>query len=414
MNRARGLARKPDQSDEPADLLIVCPHLGEGGVQRVVSILANAWSRQGRKVCVATLYEMEVAFELEPGVRLIPTTRYFWIKWVEKLRMLLPPPGKWKGRQFLHFFMRLAYPLIPFLYVPLHIRVLTLRSVMKKVRAPVVIGLCGSTNIITALAARPLPCLCLISERNDPVLQELDFPWDALRPRYYDRADVVTANTHAALESMRAYVDPQKLAFVPNPVLNPDDTNASSGGGLFSSPTVLIVGRLHHQKAHDVLLDAFAQLAPEFSDWKLSIVGQGDLEENLRALATGLGIAGRVVWHGHVNDPFPYYRQAQIFVLPSRHEGTPNALLEAMNSGIAVIISDASPGPLELVEDGKSGLIVPAGDPLKLKQAIEKLAADPVLRASLARAARVNVAEYSLPRALLAWERLMGWNRQEV
>jgi len=380
----------------------------------VVSILANAWNRQGRKVCVATLYEMEVAYELEPGVRFIPSTSYFWVRWIEKLRMLLPTAVGWKGRQILHFLMRLAYPLIPFLYVPLHIRVLALRSIMKKTGAPVVIGLCGSTNIITALAARSLSCRCIISERNDPVLQELDFPWNPLRPRYYNRADVVTANTLAALESMRAYVDPHKLLFVPNPAPEPSDAADSSANSLFSGPTLLIVGRLHQQKAHDVLLEAFAQLAPQFSDWKLSIVGQGELEKPLRAQARALGIAGRVVWHGHVNDPFPYYRQAQIFVLPSRHEGTPNALLEAMCSGIAVIVSDASPGPLELIEDGKSGLVVPANDPLKLRLAIEKLAADPNLRASIAKAARAKVAEYSLPRALLAWERIMGWSEQEV
>jgi len=406
---SRAADTQPNQSDGPADLLLVCPHLGEGGVQRVVSILANAWSRQGRKVCVATLYEMEVAYQLEPGVVFIPATRYFWVKWIEKLRMLLPVPAGWKSSQLLHFLTRLAYPLIPFLYVPLHIRVLALRSIMKKTGAPVVIGLCGSTNIITALAASPLACRCIIFERNDPVLQELDFPWNPLRPRYYNRADVVTANTRAALESMSAYVEPQKLEFVPNPVLEPDETADSSADGLFSGPTLLIVGRLHEQKAHDVLLDAFAQLDARFSDWKLSIVGQGELEQRLRAQAGTLGIAGRVVWHGHVQDPFPYYRQAQIFVLPSRHEGTPNALLEAMQSGIAAIISDASPGPLELIEDGKSGLVVPADDPLKLRLAIEKLAADPALRASLAEAARANVAGYSLPRALLAWERLIGW-----
>jgi len=357
---------------------------------------------------------MEAVYELDPGVRFIPAPRYFWVKWVEKLRMLLPLPRGWKGGKLCHLLRRLAYPLIPFLYVPLHIRVLTLRSIMKQHRASVVIGFCGSTNIITALAAKPLPCQVIISERNDPELQELDFPWSTLRPRYYNHADIVTANTRGALESMRSYVDQQKLVYVPNPVVNPNDTPSSSGDSLFSSPTVLIVGRLHHQKAHDVVLDAFAQLAPRFSDWKLSIVGQGDLERSLRAQSEALGIAGRVVWHGHVRDPFPYYRKAKIFVLPSRHEGTPNALLEAMNSGIAVIISDASPGPLELVEDGKSGLVVPAGDALKLKLAIEKLAADPALRASLARAAQAKVAEYSLPRALLAWERLMGWSGQEA
>jgi glycosyltransferase involved in cell wall biosynthesis len=172
------------------------------------------------------------------------------------------------------------------------------------------------------------------------------------------------------------------------------------------------VGRLHHQKAHDVLLDAFARLGTAFSEWKLAIVGQGGQEEKLRMQAEALGIAGRVVWYGQVKNPFPFYHHAKIFVLPSRHEGTPNALLEAMSSGMAVIISDGSPGPLELVEDGKSGIVVSVNEPVSLSRAIERLAADPDLRATLGRAAKEKAAEYSLPKALRAWERLIGWQTE--
>jgi len=262
---------------------------------------------------------------------------------------------------------------------------------------------------MTVLAARSLPCQVIISERNDPARQKLRFPWDYLRPRYYNGAHVVTANTHGALDVMQSYVDLQKLEYVPNAVSQLDLNTEHVKKEILNGPTVLIVGRLHHQKAHDVLLDAFAQLPPGLSEWKLSVVGQGEQEQILRNQARALGLVDRVIWHGQVEDPFPFYREAEIFVLPSRHEGTPNALLEAMSCGMAVIISDASPGPLELIEDGKTGIVVPVDDPASLARAIERLADNAELRASLGRAALEKVSEYSLPRTLLAWERLIGW-----
>ena len=66
---------------------------------------------------------------------------------------------------------------------------------------------------------------------------------------------------------------------------------------------------------------------------------------------------------GFRSDPQTFLLQAGVFVLPSRFEGMPNALLEAMAAGLAVVVTDASPGPLEVVEDGVSGLVVPSDDP---------------------------------------------------
>ena len=94
--------------------------------------------------------------------------------------------------------------------------------------------------------------------------------------------------------------------------------------------------------------------------------------------------------------------------MPSRVEGTPNALLEAMSCGLAVVVSDGAPGPLELVEDGVTGLIVPVNDPAKLAAALRRLGNDGDLRARLGAAARERVTEYDLPRALVTWDQLLA------
>jgi glycosyltransferase involved in cell wall biosynthesis len=161
-------------------------------------------------------------------------------------------------------------------------------------------------------------------------------------------------------------------------------------------------------KAQEILLEAFALLGDDLQDWRLAVLGDGRLENELRAMATGLGIHHRVDWHGVVADPYVFYRSACIFALPSRVEGTPNALLEAMSCGLPVIVSDGAPGPLELVQDGVTGLVVPVNDARALAAALHRLASDEALRRRLGAAARERVMEYSLPLALATWESVIG------
>jgi glycosyltransferase involved in cell wall biosynthesis len=287
-------------------------------------------------------------------------------------------------------------------------RILALRSTIRKLRPSVVGGFCGSTNLITVFACRRTACRVVISERNDPKRQILPFPWNHLRPRIYAEADLVTANSRGSLEALRDWVSPEKLQFIPNPLAIPKSGRGAEPPPGLERPRLLIVGRLCKQKAHSVLFSAMALLPPELSEWCLSVVGRGPEEEPLRRLAEQLGIAARVQWHGQVENPDPFYRCADIFVLPSLHEGMPNALLEAMNQGLPSIVSDASPGPLEVVKDGVTGLVVPVGDPQALANAIALLASQPDLRRHLGESARKQVAGYKLDRALVVWEQALG------
>ena len=97
-----------------------------------------------------------------------------------------------------------------------------------------------------------------------------------------------------------------------------------------------------------------------------------------------------------------------MFVLPSRFEGMPNALLEAMAAGLAVIVTDASPGPLEVVEPGVSGLVVPSDDPVALAVAMTSLASDPDRCKRMGDAARARIASLEWPQLEPLWRSLLA------
>jgi len=261
------------------------------------------------------------------------------------------------------------------------------------------------TAVLTVLAGWGLRLRIVAAERNDPQIQSFGRVWDVLGRFAYRRADRVTVNSRGALASLKAFVSDEKLFYVPNP-LRPASPSPSLH---FKAPTVLSIGRLHHQKAHDVLLKAFSLFYEKHKDWRLAIMGIGSEEANLHALATRLGIHSNVDWLGQKADPYPWLRAAQIFALCSRYEGTPNALLEAMSCGLPCIVSNASPGPLGLVENGVSGLVVPSEDYVALASALDRLAGDKELSGALGAAARDRAQSYELQIVLKSWDAALGW-----
>jgi len=380
----------------PADLVIVTPHLGDGGAQRVITTLANAWSHQGRNVCVVTLDAQADSYHLDPGVVRIRMSGW---------------PGQPAGRKKRIAATVMSLPVarrVGF-YLLVWRRIVELRRVLQRVSAPVILAFLGPCNVMTILASRGLGRRVIVSERNDPARQPLRHPWNPLRRLCYRLADVVTANSRGALQTMSAYVPQQRLALVPNPLVLPRPGVDVPEVATDMAPSILCVGRLHEQKAHDVLLDAFARLPASFEGWRLTIVGRGEREATLRAQAATLGISDRIDWLGHVSDPFARYRAAKVFALPSRYEGMPNALLEAMSWGMPVVVSDASPGPLEVVKHMETGLVVPVNDPDALASALALVGGDVPLARKLGDAGRMRVSEYAVPEALAVWDRIIGW-----
>lgn len=170
------------------------------------------------------------------------------------------------------------------------------------------------------------------------------------------------------------------------PAVNEQVDHAASSG-----LSVLAVGRLHHSKGYEVLLEALSQLGDGIH---LTLVGDGPEAEKLRDQVRELGLDKRVVFTGSLSENaiIEHMRSADVFVLSSHAEPLGVVLMEAMAMGVAVIGTDAG-GVGEIVTSGKDGLLVAPGDPKALAEALKVLADDPLQRSRLARAGRDQVVQ---------------------
>jgi len=149
---------------------------------------------------------------------------------------------------------------------------------------------------------------------------------------------------------------------------------------------VLAIGRLSREKGHAVLLRALQQLRSNPRKWKLVLVGMGPERETLMRLARSLGLSERVLFAGAHADVRPFYATADVFVLPSLSEGSPNVLLEAMAAKLPIAATKAGGNP-EIILHNETGLLVPIGDPQSLASAITQLLGEPDLASRFAEAA---------------------------
>jgi len=159
-----------------------------------------------------------------------------------------------------------------------------------------------------------------------------------------------------------------------------------------SVTTLAVVGRLIAIKGHDVLLRALASARARVPDLTLRVAGDGPLDGELRSTVRDLGLDDAVSFLGRVTPVAPVLEDAGIVVVPSFGEGFGMVALEAMERARPVIASSVGGLP-EIVDDGRTGLLVPSGDVGALAAAIERLARDPDRAAAMGAAGRVRAVE---------------------
>lgn len=225
--------------------------------------------------------------------------------------------------------------------------------------------------------------------------------------RLWRRAAAVVANGSGLRDLAMSAAPGLDVPVVPNGVDAVRHAPGSPRSGT-GTPRLLLVGRLVHQKAIDVLLHALARMAD--CEFRCDIVGDGPDRSELEQLSRSLGLDARVHFRGWVGrDELPdVYQAADIFVLPSRIEGMPNVVLEAMAYALPVTATDV-PGTRDLVQHDVTGLLVPVNDVAGLAAALLRLIREPALRIRMGDAGRARVlAEFTYARVAAAYLRLGG------
>tara|TARA_B100001964_G_C14163018_1_gene567669 strand:+ start:56 stop:1246 length:1191 start_codon:yes stop_codon:yes gene_type:complete len=256
-------------------------------------------------------------------------------------------------------------------------RVQRLRRWIRLERVGLVIGMTTLPAIKLLLATRSLTLPCVVSERNYPPARRPALPWRLLRRLTYPWADLHLVQTHATGNWLARHLGAKYQLRLPNPVQwplprfdpAPEPKSWLSAAGVDAdAPLLLAAGTKAHQKGFDRLVQAFGLLAVRFPDLQLVILGLESTRykgvDQLVALRSLLPRNGdfqaRLHLPGRVGNIGEWYQRARIFALPSRYEGFPNVLLEAMASGCACVASDCLTGPADLIENERNGILLPS------------------------------------------------------
>ncbi len=341
-----------------------------GGAQRVMSTLADHWAAEHEVTLVTLAGDTPDHFQLRDAV--------------DRVRLTTP--------------MKPPFPRA----ILINVAVLRdLRRTLRRVQPDVVVSFMDRTNNQVLLASRGLGFPVVVSDRVDPRFHRISRKARLLRRILYPRADAVVVQTESVRSWYEAFVDPNKVWVIPNPVQPCSEDRQAR------ERMVMGLGRLDRQKGFDVLVEAFSQVSSVFPDWNLTIVGEGPERPMIEALARQLGIEDRVSLPGVVDNPEAYLSRAGVFVLPSRYEGFPNALLEAMACGVPSIATDCPSGPAEIIQPGVNGLLVPSDDAVSLSEALDALMADPTVRERLRSRAIQSINRFSAESVLRTWAEVM-------
>lgn len=304
-----------------------------GGTERVISILANQFAKEGHDVTILMTADDRLDYALENTVNceLITTST--------------------QGSLIKRFG-----------------RIIKIRNVFKKNREAVFYSFGTETNLFSILASMGLNSNLILSERNDPN----QCSYSKLRDMVYFGGKRFVFQTESAKQCFSCRIQKRSVV-ISNPIRD-DLPDAFTG---IRKKTVVAVGRLERQKNHKLLITAFSKFLTEFPEYELKIYGQGPLKAELQELIEKSQLTGKIHLMGFSKNVLEEIKEDGMYVLSSDYEGVPNSLLEAMGIGMPVIATDCPiGGPDSLIEDGSNGVLVPVGNELVMYEAMCRFARD--------------------------------------
>lgn len=350
------------------EITIFIGGISGGGAERVACNLANYLYDYGNDVCLLTMSETKNSYGLYDSIEVRPLLR-----------------EDERGNKVIENIKR---------YMRLKRYVIKNSNNIFVVFLPITI--CLLLHFSKYITGR-----IIASERNDPnqysKIQKL-----FLR-HYAARADKWVFQTK---EAQNWYADFVKESTVIPNAINQEFMALEEHMEKDSVHTIIAAGRLNTQKNFKLLIDAFDRISIKYPQYILKIFGKGPLEEELKAYAHSKSSCNQIQFCGYVDDMPQQLANTTIFVMSSDYEGMPNALMEAMASGVPCISTDCPcGGPRYLIEDHSNGLLVSVNDVCGLANAMDELLGDNKLRHTLGSNARLIVNTLNPSKIYGMWEK---------
>ena len=331
-------------------------NMQRGGAQRVISCLAAYCAQMGDAVTILTLDGGSTDYELDPGVRIVG------------LNVAGDSANKLESaKRFLTTERKL-------------------RTWMKAEKPDAVLAFSTKMAMRVQLARGQVGPALICSERANPAFRA-ESAATRMERRLLKKAEGFIFQTQRVSllfpPEMR-----ERGTVIHNGLFSPDVPGTVTAFAQRRQKEICAVGRLENgQKAYDVMLEAFALFREKHPEHVLHIYGSGSSEAVIRAQAEALGLADSVMLHGNLPHVIHEIKDMGMFLMTSRYEGMPNALIEAMACGLPCVCTDCDFGPAELIRDGENGLLAPVDDIPAIAAAMERIADDPALGERLSRGA---------------------------
>lgn len=327
-------------------ILIFIPTLRTGGAERVASILANNWiKRDDIKVTICLLYKEGMSYEVSDKIKIISIDEQF--KSVTKFSIIFQ-----------------------------------LRKVIKSENPNCIQSFLTEYNIICLLSTLGLNKNIYVSDRANPLVHR-GFIVENLRKLLYPLAKGIIAQTTLAKEVLFKNLNHSNIRVINNPTRIPVLVPAKK------QKIILNVGRLIPEKGQEELINAFKE-AELPQEWKLQIVGDGPLKEQLSNKIINENIQN-VELMGQSDNVEHYYNQSSIFAFTSSSEGYPNAIAEAMSYGLPVVSYNCEAGPRDLIKHSESGFLVNVHNTESFVKYLSLLVNDDDLRDTMGNAGREKI-----------------------
>ena len=323
---------------------------GSGGAERQIILLSNQLAKLGHDITLCVLCENSSPYEIDEKVHIIDLSED---EGIGKLRI-------WK-------------------------RFRLFKKTVNNIRPNVIVNYNLQSAYFCLAIPKRIRGKVVYSERGDPYDAEYNGLLGVIRNLTIKGMDGIVFQSEGARDFFDEYIK-QKSVIIHNSVNVPQEKYQLQR---VREKRIVNVGRLHPQKNHQLLIEAFAKIASEFPEYALEIYGDGVLRDKLLKQIDNLALSGRVHLHASCKDVWQRIYTASLFVLTSDYEGMPNALMEAMALGLPCIATDCRPGGARtLIEDGGNGFIVPLRNSEVLAIKMRYVLAHPTERERIAKEAR--------------------------